>query len=97
MRNHNTTRDGFPFEFLTRIAVWQKASSILGYAEAEWRIDAYGNLMKYSDYGDINSNYGWEIDHIFPVSLGGKGMLSNLQPLQWRKNRLKGNSYPYFG
>jgi len=39
--------------------------------------------MKRDDYGNRNSDYGWEIDHIDP---DGGDDISNLQQLQWKNN-----------
>jgi 5-methylcytosine-specific restriction endonuclease McrA len=75
-------------------AVWSKGRVIDGYSAAEWRHDDAGSVMRYGDYGQ-QSKYGWEIDHIVPVSKGGSVALQNLQPLQWENNRRKGDSYPW--
>ncbi len=53
-----------------------------------------GAAMQYSAYG-TTGEYGWEIDHIKPVSRGGADDLSNLQPLYWENNRRKGDIYPW--
>lgn len=63
----------------------------------ERRVDRYGNEMRFGDYGNEQSELGWEIDHIQPVAEGGLDMLSNLQPLQWKKNREKGDQFPFAG
>lgn len=76
-------------------AVWEKGAFIPGYSPEEWRFDICGNIMKYSEHGDTNSENGWEIDHIMPTSLGGTSDLINLQPLHWENNRRKGDNYPW--
>jgi hypothetical protein len=78
-----------------RKAVWAKAEvgglGLLGYGNGEWAHDAHGNLIKFSDYGDRNSPYGWEYDHHpTPRSLGGADEVSNLRPLHWRANASHG-------
>lgn len=69
--------------------VWEKGEKIPHYQPSIWRWDKYGKVMKYSKHGDIESKFGWEIDHIYPKKLGGTDDLDNLQPLQWKNNRLK--------
>ena len=64
--------------------IWAKGepSTANGNA-AKWRKDEYGSLMKYDDYGDRTSEYGWEVDHIISLADGGPDEMSNWQPLQW--------------
>ncbi len=94
-RNRNTDVSGKSFAQTTVGAVWQKGRVIQGYDPNVWRHDMCGTVMKFSDYGNINSQYGWEVDHIRPVAKNGTDDLSNLQPLQWENNRKKGDTYPW--
>ena len=64
-------------------AVWCKGQHIKGFSPGEWRCDACGNLIKRIEYGNRDSDYGWEIDHIDP---DGGDFLSNLRPLYWKTN-----------
>jgi hypothetical protein len=40
--------------------------------------------------------YGWEIDHVLPLSRGGDSDLRNLRPMQWENNRKKADDYPEY-
>ena len=88
-RGFNTTVSGAAFLPATVIQVWKKGFVIPGVTPHVFRRDNYGYLMRYEDYGNINSEYGWEIDHICPVARGGTDALGNLQPLYWENNRKK--------
>ncbi len=87
----NTESDGSPFSETTIETVWKKGTPEPGLSS--YRKDKCGASMQRSKYGKTEK-YGWEIDHIKPVSESGDDSLSNLQPLQWENNRNKGDNYP---
>ena len=63
--------------------VWEKGRAVEGNDSAKWRKDECGAWIARNQYGNRDSQYGWEIDHI---SSGGSDTVSNLRPLQWRNN-----------
>jgi 5-methylcytosine-specific restriction endonuclease McrA len=67
--------------------IWEKAEYIDEKNEPNgFRKDQCGAWIKWSDYGNRNSKYGWEIDHIKPASKGGEDIVSNARPLHWKNN-----------
>ena len=66
--------------------VWEKAVAVPDTNAAEWRKDECGARIGRKSYGDRASSFGWDIDHITPVSRGGTDDLSNLRPLHWENN-----------
>lgn len=78
------------FDDATKLAVWNKGTAVNGNEPKTWRKDECGAWMQFSKYGDRNSTYGWEIDHITSQNNNGSDALSNLRPLQWENNAAKG-------
>ena len=48
-----------------------------------WRKDLADAWIKFTDYGDQESDYGWEVDHAFPESKGGGTEDYNIQAMNW--------------
>ena len=72
--------------------IWyQSTRSINGYDHSLYALDNSGNEIHYQEYGNTDSDFGWEIDHIIPQVAGGQNVLSNLQAIHWRVNRAKGD------
>lgn len=74
--------------------IWNKAKPVVGYDSNKYRQDVCGAWIEFDKYGNINSNYGWEVDHINPKDNDGSDNNKNLRPLQWENNRSKSNNYP---
>ncbi len=92
-RKPSTKTYGGSFSQYEIDSVWQKGKVQPGYDPRFYRKDRCGKWMKRSAYGSI-TDYGWEIDHMRPVSRGGSDDLGNLQPLHWKNNRGKRDDYP---
>jgi hypothetical protein len=75
-----------------KLSAWWRAKIDPRRHPTEWRIDDYGNLIRWADYGDRCSPYGWEIDHIHPTILGGIDSAQNTRALHWRENARHGGS-----
>ena len=69
-----------------RRQIWSKGRIIPNYDPDTWRYDDFGAVIRYADYGDRNSEYGWEEDHIRPSAFGGLDNLANLRPLHCNRN-----------
>lgn len=80
-------------DLMHRYVIWNKAREVPGLDRWEWRDDAHGRRIRFSDYGDRNSPYGWELDH-YPVAkaLGGSDHSDNLRPLHHYGNSSHGGT-----
>lgn len=76
------------------IEVWKKAKPVDGVNPDQLRQDYAGAWIRFVDYGNRDSQYGWEIDHLKPLSMNGTDVPDNCLPLQWQNNVSKGNDYP---
>jgi len=67
-------------------AVWSRGRIVIGNDPKIWRKDICGAWIKWDRYGNRDSLYGWEVDHMNP---SGGDSIVNLQPLQWENNLAK--------
>lgn len=72
-------------------AAWQNGQTVGKFPPAKWRKDACGAWLSREQYGNRNSMFGWEIDHITPQEQGGANAPANLRPLHWKNAALKSN------
>lgn len=77
---------GLDAKELEKLTVWNKGRRIDGFSAETWRWDDFGHVIRFADYGDRSSNYGWEIDHITPTALGGLDIHANKRPLHCARN-----------
>ncbi len=75
--------------------VWENAKTVENYNPNEWRKDANDAWINRGEYG-VQTNFGWEIDHIFPQSKGGSDDTRNLRATHWKNNKSKGDHYPEY-
>ena len=60
-------------------AAWGRTSPVSGQMNSwEFRKDCLGNMVRYADFGNRHSPFGWELDYI------GSSEPQNLQALNWK-------------
>ncbi|PAT00991.1 hypothetical protein CI105_08865 [Candidatus Izimaplasma bacterium ZiA1] len=69
--------------------VWNNATIVTHEEKDIWRKEACGAWISWNQFGNRDSEYGWEIDHITAVANGGGNELNNLQALYWKNNEFK--------
>ena len=66
------------------------------YGKREQAYDYAGRLMMKSACGNPHSAYQPTIDHIRPISAGGKNVKSNIVIFHWETNEEKGDFFPHW-
>lgn len=87
-----------------KLAVWNKGRKVEEFQDRYVRKDACGAWMLFEKYGDRDSPFGWEIDHVYPKSkLEALGVptnlindIDNLRPMNWHNNQSKGSDFPSY-
>ena len=81
-------------EDLKRLA-WSRTNPVSRQPNSwEFRKDSLGNLVRYADFGNRHSPFGWELDYILSRSLGGSTSPENLQALHWKATAARSESLP---
>ena len=76
--------------------IWEKGLEVEGIDGNFFRQDACGAWIARTKYGDTTNPFGWEIDHVYPVQLGGQDDEINLRPMNWQNNHSKAVDYPSY-
>lgn len=90
-------------ETLKEIA-WNSARIVPEHDPEVERLDACGAWIHYPDFENHNSDFGWDIDHVYPIAkLRTKKVprdlwnhSSNIRAMHWKNNMSKANAYPYY-
>jgi hypothetical protein len=78
-----------------KLTAWAHTLPMGGNATGwEFRRDAQGNMLRFGDYGNRRSPFGWEIEWIVPQSMGGSSNPENLRALHWKANAAKLDNLP---
>lgn len=84
--------------------IWEKAIVVENYDPNRFRKDSCGAWIVKEKYNCRDSDFGWEVDHIYPqaklelngASLEEIDMIDNLRPMNWHNNVSKGTDYPIY-
>ncbi|MDE7402279.1 MAG: HNH endonuclease [Muribaculaceae bacterium] len=76
--------------------IWEKGIKIEGLDPDLYRKDVAGALMIFTKFNDHTDEYGWSIDHIYPIAMGGDDNPVNLRPMHIENIRSKGSDFPVY-
>lgn len=75
---------------------WEKARVVDGFDPNFFRQDACGAWIQKEMFSQSGSMFGWGVDLIFPLSMGGSPVDDNIRALNYRNLVSKGNDYPSY-
>ena len=75
---------------------WEKARVVDGFDPNIFRQDACGAWIQKEMFSQSGSMFGWGVDLIFPLSMGGSPIEDNIRALNYRNLVRKGNDYPSY-
>ena len=75
-------------------AAWARTGPVAGQHSWEFRRDCLGNLVRYADYGNRHSPFGWELEYIVSRAAGGSADPENLQALHWKQVAMRAAPEP---
>ena len=75
-------------------AAWARTSPVSSANAWDIRKDCLGNLVRYTDFGNRHSPFGWELDFILSRALGGATGPENLQALHWKAGAARSDTLP---
>ncbi len=68
-----------------RVDAWERCARIPGCDKAIWRQDAQGRVIRWSDFGDRFSRYGWEVVSRTRPGVWGRALaVKRLEAVHWR-------------
>jgi hypothetical protein len=71
-------------------AAWARTTPVSDQPNAwEFRKDCRGNLIRYNDFGNRHSPFGWELEQLVSRAMGGSGEADNLQALHWKATAVR--------
>ncbi|MBU4433762.1 MAG: hypothetical protein PSX79_08570 [bacterium] len=75
-----------PFAILSkRVQAWESCPRIPGCDKAMWRQDADGRVIRWADFGDRFSHYGWEMRMRPSTGLLGRTFhRQTVEAIHWR-------------
>lgn len=87
-----------------KLRLWHEANIVDDHDPDKIRQDSCGAWIQWDKYQDRGSDFGWEVDHVFPQSvLKEKGAdkdeidcEDNLRAMNWHNNVSKGDDYPVY-